>query len=39
MFRRLLGKLLVNAIVKLVCAVLKPVPVLGTAAQIIAFAM
>jgi hypothetical protein len=39
MFRRLLGKLLMNALVKAVCAVLRPVPVLGTAAQIIAFAM
>jgi hypothetical protein len=39
MFRRLLVKMLVSALVKLVCAVLRPVPVLGTAAQIIAFAM
>lgn len=39
MLRRLLGKLLVNALVKLVCTALKPVPVLGVAAQIIAFAM
>ena len=39
MFRRLINKLLVNAIVKIICAALKPVPVLGVAAQIIAFAM
>ena len=39
MFTRLLRKLLVSALVKLVCAALKPVPVLGAAAQIIAFAL
>ena len=39
MFRRLLNKMLVSALVKAICAVLRPVPVLGTAAQILAFVM
>jgi hypothetical protein len=39
MFRRLINKLIRSALIKLVCAALKPVPVLGIAAQVVAFAL
>jgi hypothetical protein len=39
MFRRLFRKFLVNAIIGLITAALEPVPFLGAAAQVIAFAM
>jgi len=39
MFRRLFRKFLVNAIIGLIAAALEPVPFLGAAAQIFAYAM
>ena len=39
MLNRLFAKLLVNAVVGLIAAILEPVPILGTAAQILSYAL